>query len=217
MKYSNYGAALLWPLLCVLTPARAAAPVPPPAGPAPVVLAGGKGVLEFIERLRFEDRRENFDFNAAAHSPTDDSWFVQRFRVGLTWKQSAAFSLQVQLQDAREWGAERPTVPFILGAEGDDALDLRLASLTWGDPKKDPLVFTLGRQILALGEERLVGVGEWNNFSRTFDAGKLVWNVAPGSTTATFFLGSVVYVQGTTLGDGWKFNTSTTNDIFGGA
>jgi hypothetical protein len=182
-----------------------------------VVFDGGKGVFEFIERLRFEDRRQNFDFSSSAHSPTDDSWFVQRFRVGLTWKQSAAFSLQVQLQDAREWGAERPAVPFILGAEGDDALDLRLAALTWGDPKKDPLVFTLGRQLLVLGEERLVGVGEWNNFSRTFDAGKLVWNIAPGRTTATLFLGSVVYVQGTSLGEGWKFNRSTTNDSFGGA
>jgi len=177
----------------------------------------GHGVFEFIERLRFEDRQENFDFNSAAHSPTDDSWFVQRFRAGLTWKSSADFSLQVQLQDVREWGSERPKVPFILGAEGNDALDLRIASVTWGDPKKTPVVFTLGRQVLSFGEERLVGPGDWNNFARTFDAGKLTWSIVPGKTTATLYRQQ----RGPTsrarnLGDGWKFDHSSSNDIFSG-
>jgi len=222
MKYSTYGAALLLPLLSPLTLARAAEVAPasaPAAAPAtlkPVTFDDGKGVFDFTERLRFENRRDNFDFNSAAHSPTDDNWFVQRFRAGLTWKQSADFSLQVQLQDAREWGSERPKVPFILGAEGNDPLDLRLASITVGDPKKSPVVFTFGRQTILLGEERLVGASEWNNFGRVFDAGKLVWNVVPGQTTATVFVSSVVNVKGTSLGESWKFNSSSADDLFSG-
>jgi hypothetical protein len=78
------------------------------------------------------------------------------------------------------------------------------------------VAFTLGRQILAFGDERLVGPSEWNNFARTFDAGKLVWSVVPGQTTATLFASSVVNVQSTTNGSGWKFDHSSRNDLFSG-
>jgi hypothetical protein len=193
--------------------AEAAGPVPLPT---PITFDDGRGTFEIVERLRFEDRQNNFDFDSVGHSPTDDSWFVQRFRVGLTWKADATTLLQLQLQDSREWGAERPTVPFILGAEGNDTLDLRLAAITFGDPKKSPVVFTLGRQVLAFGDERLVGPSEWNNFARTFDAGKLVWAVVPGQTTATIFVSSVVSVQGTTSGSGWNFDHSSSRDLFSG-
>ena len=189
-----------------------AAPVASPA----ITFGDGHGTIEVIERLRFESRENTFDFDSTAHAPTDDSWFVQRLRLGLAWKADAGWSAQVQLQDARELGSERPKVPFILGAEGNDALDLRLATLTWGDPKKSPIVFTLGRQILALGEERLVGASEWNNFARTFDAAKLVWAAVPGRTTVTAFAGSVVHVEGTTSGSGWKFDRASADDLFGG-
>ena len=217
MKFSTIGAVLLLPLLGVLTPVQAApAPAAAPATLKPITFDGGKGVFDFTERLRFEYRRDNFDFNSGAHSPTDDNWLVQRFRAGLAWKPSAELAFQVQVQDAREWGSERPKVPFILGAEGNDTLDLRLASLTYGDPKKSPVVFTLGRQTILLGEERLVGASEWNNFGRVFDAAKALWNITPGKTTATFFVSSVVNVEGTNLGDGWKFDHSSSNDLFSG-
>jgi len=201
--------------LC-LTPWLTAQPSPAPAVPHAVTFDNGRGTFEFIERLRYEDRSETFDFNSAAKAPTDGSWFLQRLRLGATWKPVTDLSLQIQLQDARELGSDRPKVPFILGAEGNDALDLRLASITWGNPKSSPVVLTFGRQILSLGEERLVGSSEWNNFARTFDAGKLVWTVVPAKTTATVFLGSVVNIEGTTSGTGWRFDHSSTKDLFGG-
>jgi hypothetical protein len=209
MKHAIYRATFLFSLFNPLRPACA-------AGVPPLTFDGGRGVFDFTERLRFEDRQDNFDFNSAAHSPTDGSWYEQRFRAGVTWKPSGTLALQVQLQDSRELGSERPKVPFILGAEGNDALNLRLASVTWGDPKKSPVVFTLGRQILAFGDERLVGPSEWNNFARTFDAGKLVWSVVPGQTVATVFVGSVVNIGAQTSGQGWRFDHSSTNDMFSG-
>ena len=187
-----------------------------PAAPRAITFDDGRGNVEVTERLRFESRDNNFDFDSSAHSVTDDSWFVQRLRLGFGWKADAGWSLQVQLQDARELGSERPKVPFILGAEGNDALDLRLAAITWGDPKKSPVVFTLGRQILAFGEERLVGSSEWNNFARTFDAAKLVWAAVPSRTTATLFVSSVVNIEGITSGESWKSDHSSINDLFSG-
>lgn len=199
-------------VLCCLAAAFAALP----EKLAPVTFDQGRGVIDFNERLRFENRADNFDFDSAAHSPTDDSWFVQRIRLGATWKPDADWTLQLQLQDAREWGSERPNVPFILGAEGNDALDIRLASVTWGDPKNSPVVATLGRQVIMLGDERFVGASEWNNFARTFDAGKVVWSIIPDRTTATLFVSSVVNIEGTTSGQGWKSNHSSGNDLFSG-
>jgi hypothetical protein len=176
----------------------------------------GRGTLEVVERLRYEDRAETFDFDSATHSVTDGSWFVQRLRVGAIWKAAPDWLVQVQLQDAREWGSDRPKVPFILGAEGNNALNLRLASITWGDQKTSPVQFTLGRQTLVLGEERLVGIGDWNNFSRTFDAGKLVWAIVPAKTSLTAFVSSVVTMQPTTSGASWQLNRSSTDDLFSG-
>lgn len=193
------------------------AAAPASAAPSPLSFDSGRGTFEFLERLRYEDRANNFDFDAVGHSPTDDSWFVQRFRAGFTWKLDAETSFQLQLQDAREFGSERPKVPFILGAEGNDALDLRLAAVIFGDPKTSRVVATLGRQTILLGEERLAGASEWNNFARTFDAIKVSWAVTPGQTTATLFVSSVVNIQGTTSGEGWKFDRSSTDDLFGGA
>ncbi len=194
------------------TAGRAAIGAPPP-----LTFAEGRGTFEIVERLRFEDRSDNFDFDAHAHSPTDDSWWVQRLRLGATWKASSEVVFQAQLQDAREWNSERPKVPFILGAEGDEPLNLHLASVTFGNAKTSPVTFTLGRQNIALGEERLVGPGEWNNFARVFDAGKLVWAIVPNQVTATLFVSSVVNVQPTTSGESWKFEHSSTNDLFSGA
>lgn len=187
-----------------------------PATLPPLSFDEGHGSIDIIERLRFEDRQNNFDFNSAASAPTDDSWFVQRLRLGLSYGNSPDWSLRIQLQDAREFDSNRPKVPFILGAEGNEYLNLRLASVTWGDPKKSPVTFTLGRQLLAIGGERLVGSSEWNNFARSFDAAKAVWTIAPGKTTATAFVGSVVNMAQSTSGDGWKFDKSTTKDLLSG-
>ncbi|MGH2927241.1 MAG: alginate export family protein, partial [Solirubrobacteraceae bacterium] len=176
----------------------------------------GKGSISVNDRLRWEDRENNFDFDSSANAPTDGTWLLQRFRVGAAWKPESDLSLQVQLQDVREWGSDRPKVPFIQGAEGNEPLNLHVASLTYGTPK-DPFQFTVGRQVISLGEERLVGPGEWNNFARVFDAGKLVWNMVPGKATTTFFVSSVVNVEPTTSGAPWKLEHSNANDLFSGA
>jgi hypothetical protein len=212
MKTLSRSAIFASTLMLTVGAARAAAP----SGPQPITFDEGRGTIEVIERLRYEDRDNTVDFNSAAHAATDDSWFVQRIRLGATWKPDPLWSIQVQLQDAREWGSERPNVPFIAGSEGDDPLDLRLAAVTWGDPKKSPFVLTVGRQLLGLGEERLVGSSEWNNFARTFDAIKGVWSLDPGKSTVTAFASSVVTVRPTTSGQDWEFNHSSMDDLFGG-
>lgn len=130
----------------------------------PLCFLDGKICIDIQERIRFEGRENTFDFNSAVDSLTDDVFFLQRFRIGIAIKPVDWLKLYAQGQDAQEWGSDRPDIPGTLGAEGDDNFDLRQAYVQIG-PKSFNL--TLGRQVLAYGDERLIGPGEWNNITRT--------------------------------------------------
>jgi len=125
----------------------------------------------FQARARGEYRNNVYDFNYQLDSKTDDHWLLHRIRLGIEWQPLDWLHVAVQGQDVRESFSDRADVPLRQGAEGDDAFDLRLASLEFGNPKR--LSLKLGRQLLSYGDERLVGPLEWLNFSRTFDAVKL--------------------------------------------
>ncbi len=143
--------------------------------PNPLSFYGGKLTVDVQERIRWEARENNFDFNANARSPADDNWFLNRFRIGLLLKPVPWLKLYAQGQDSREWNSDRADLPGLLGAEGDDSLDLRQGYIEIGDANRFPLVLKVGRQVLSYGDERLVGGFDWNNFGRTFDAAKLRW------------------------------------------
>src|SRR5690242_13156346 len=48
----------------------------------PLSFCNGLFTLDIQERLRWEIRENNFDFNDDLDSLTDDNWFLNRFRVG---------------------------------------------------------------------------------------------------------------------------------------
>ncbi len=141
----------------------------------PLSFLGGALVFDFQERVRWEIRDNNFDFNDAVNALTDDNWFLQRARIGMLVKPCDWFKIYVQGQDSREINSDRPDFPGLLGAEGDDAFDLRQGWFEFGNAKNFPLTLKVGRQILSYGDERLIGAFDWNNIGRTFDAVKLRW------------------------------------------
>src|SRR5215212_4290558 len=49
----------------------------------PLCLLDGRICLDLEERLRWEIRDNNFDFDDSINSITDDNWFLQRFRIGM--------------------------------------------------------------------------------------------------------------------------------------
>lgn len=163
-------------------------------------------------RVRVESRDANFTFNRTVASPTDDTWWLSRLRVGLKGQLAPTWSTYVQLQDSREIGSARPSVPFVLGSEGDDPLDLRQAYLEY-KAQGGAQVWRVGRQVLTLGDERLVGPLEWNNFSRSFDAVRVTFpKVGRGMDV---FASSVVRIQ-PGAGAGWRANHSSRHDTFAG-
>ncbi len=148
-------------------------PVTPiaPAPSNPLSFFDGKLIFDFEEKLRFEVRENNFDFNSGKDALTDDSWLLEHTRLGMAIKPTPWLKFYVQGQDAREFDSDRPNVPGVLGAEGDDTFDFRQAYIELGTDKG--LSLKVGRQLLTYGDERIIGPLEWNNFSRTWDAAKL--------------------------------------------
>lgn len=141
----------------------------------PLSFFDGKLVFDAQERLRWENRSNNFDFNSAARSVTDGNWFEQRFRLGMLVQPVEWLKLYVQGQDSREFNGLRGNIPGANAAEGDDAFDFRQAYIEISDYDKCPFGLKVGRQILSYGDERLVGAFDWNNFGRTFDAAKVTY------------------------------------------
>jgi hypothetical protein len=152
------------------------APAPPtPSGYAPITFLDGKLTVDVQEKMRFEGRENNFDFNSDVNGPQDATWLLQRFRLGLGYQLTDWLKIYAQGQDVRELGGSRNNdigSPGSFGSEGDDSFDLLKAYVQLGDLKKG-FSATLGRQFLSYGDQRLVGPLEWLNQARTFDAIKL--------------------------------------------
>ena len=160
----------------------------------PLTFDNGKLTLDFNERVRVESRNNTFDFNSATNTVIDDNFILTRLRAGAKFTFTPKFSLYGQLQDSREFDSKRMNVPIVNAAEGDDPVNLRQLYADIGDPRDDVFTLRLGRQVLAYGDERLVGGFEWNNIARTFDALKVVYNAAASKTTVDAFAAHVVTV-----------------------
>ncbi len=185
-------------------------PEPKKADPLPLLsFADGKIIFDVQERLRWEVRDNNFDFNRGVNAVTDDGWLLQRFRVGLMLKPTPWLKIYAQGQDSREFFSGRPLIPGASGAEGDDSFDLRQAYLEIGDYSKCPWDLKVGRQILSYGDERLVGAFDWNNFGRTFDAAKLTYKTK--GFTIDAFTSTPVVITSKNFNQSDLFNGTETN------
>lgn len=138
-----------------------------------LTFANGHLTLDFEERLRWEIRDNNRDFDKSVNDVRDDGWVLSRFRLGLAVKPADWLKIYAQVQDTREWFGGRGNVPGINGVEGGDYFDLRQLYVELGNVKQFPLTLTVGRQPLNYGDNRLVADSKWGNFGRTYDGVKL--------------------------------------------
>ncbi len=152
-------------------PAAGATQAPAPS-PAPAVIPWPNRlntVLPAWIRVRadFRERMEGVD-NAGFVQSRDDLYWLTRLRLNTTVAASKQLSFQVQLQDAR---VGRKTVGST-AAPFKATLDVRTAFSDIG-AATGRATMRVGRQELALGDQRLVGHANWLNAARTFDAARL--------------------------------------------
>lgn len=164
-------------------------------------------------RVRGEWRENNYDFDNGTDSLTDDQWLLTRLRLGVDLKPVPWLRFHVEGQDAREFFSDRPNVLGQLGAEGDDAFDLRQAYVEIGDPKH--LSVTLGRQELSYGDNRLISRSPWKNVSQSFDAVKV--HVTGDKWWLDAFTSSVVrFREGEFNQSDWLGEGDARNEFFSG-
>ena len=77
----------------------------------PLSFADGLITIDIQERLRWELKDNNFDFNDAIRTINDDNWLLQRARIGVKVKPSSWLTFYSQAQDSREVLSDRADFP----------------------------------------------------------------------------------------------------------
>lgn len=136
------------------------------------------------DRVRFEGHRA-FQFDP----DQNEAYMASRLRLRVGIQPTPKFRLFVEAQDSRTaW-----TNPALRLPNATDHFDLRRAQIVVGDEKKGWWDLSVGRQEFAFGTERLIGINQWSNISRSYDAVKLA--IHHGGNRVDIFSASVVVVD----------------------
>lgn len=114
---------------------------------------------------------------------------LERLRLGARFHPTDWFVGYVQVHDTRSLGL----VTKDISANMKDTFDIRQALISL---RKGNAQLIVGRQPLKFGDERLIGISDWTNVSRTFDALDLRYG---GANRVDFFTSSVVNICATCL------------------
>lgn len=120
---------------------------------------------------------------------------IQRTRLNVDAKIDEKTKAYIQVQDSRAWGSDgtsdgggtgqdnASTTTTISGTTAtssttvnSESTDIKQAYVQFDSIADQPLSLKLGRQVMAYGDQRLVGGFEWSNTARSFDALKLMYN-----------------------------------------
>jgi len=106
-----------------------------------------------------------------SRTPVNGSWDTftsMRTRIALRAILEGHVRVFIQVQDVRFFGEEGNT----LGDGSADSFDLHQGYLELGSVPKVEGVLRVGRQEMALGEQRLVGAVDWAQQARSFDGAR---------------------------------------------
>ena len=124
------------------------------------------GEIEFEPLIQVRPRLEAHTGRDGDASGGEAFAISQRSRLGARLSAGTVAAL-VQFQDVRVWGTEENTLTDFSA----DAIDVHQANLAWTPTKA--LTLMVGRQEIALHEQRLVGTVNWTQQARSFDAARL--------------------------------------------
>lgn len=157
-------------------------------------------------RVRHVDMN-NYDMDSNAGDASNTT--TQRTRVNVDAKVNETTKAYISLQDTRNWGSEANTATtgnetVTQNAAKDvtatgQAVDVSQAYVQLDKLAGQPLSLKLGRQILAYGDQRLVGHFEWSDNARRFDALKLMYNT--DAVTVDFFMANLKEAGSANPGD----------------
>lgn len=133
----------------------------------------------------------------------DNDYFLFREKLHVGWTPAPSLKLYLEGRGAQAESDTREPSP------GQDVFDLFQAYVEWGDPAVFPLSLKVGRQEMTYGDQRFIGLTDWSNTGRSFDAARLRYQASKKSWI-DLFTGRVVIPR-----DDY-FNESNSNDQFSG-
>ncbi len=189
------------------------------AGGAASAAAGDLGLSERLDRMarglfigpiRFRhEYRDDHDFRRDVDD--SDNRDLLKVRGGLDARPLDPIRVRVQLGMTRSWGRNKVDRQAKIDAFGQDQIDLFEGFCEVGPFPGVPVSVRVGRQVLAYGEERLVGPLEFVQNARTWDAVKVLFGWDGLSIDAWW--GRLVLFEGP---DDHNFNRPIdTTDFFG--
>ncbi len=110
------------------------------------------------------------DFSATGGHSSDNRMLLRTF-VHVGYDPTSWLNFYAEGRDSRGFWDEPNPNPDL------DTADLHQAFVQIGNPEIFPLIAKIGRQELSYGDERLIGISDWTNVRRTFDAAKLRYEV----------------------------------------
>jgi hypothetical protein len=132
---------------------------------------------EFPNWLHFsgEYRIRPEDHTAYSFTPgNNDGLVLSRLRLNLEFTPTPWFHAFVQAQDSEAPAIAQNHITTSI----KNVFDLRQAYVQFQNGEKGWFRFRVGRQELRYGQERLIGVSDWTNAPRVFDAFRLVLGTA---------------------------------------
>lgn len=177
----------------------------------PLSFADGLGTFDVQIRERVELRDNWIDFNSKTNT-RDDMGLLERLRLGLMLKPTDTVTLYGQLQDSRTFFDDaRSVAPNAPGSQrefitNNDPIALRQLYAKVDQLFGEPVSLQLGRQVLAYGDERLIGGFDWDNNARTFDAARVRYQQKDYSVDA--------FAAYPVLHQSQDFDNPETNDLF---
>jgi hypothetical protein len=131
-----------------------------------------------------------------------NAYELMRERLHLGWMPWEWVEVYGELQDSTSFNDDRQPSP------DNDHYTLRQAFASLGNPQDFPLMAKVGRQELIYGDQRLIGVADWLNFGRTYDAAKMRYQ------TSNLWVDA--FVSQPVLPDLHGFDTSDSHDKLSG-
>src|SRR6267143_6896060 len=125
---------------------------------------------QFRARYEHAEYLGPVDFSATGGHSSDNRMLLRTF-VHVGYDPTTWLNFYAEGRDSRGYWDEPNPNPDL------DTLDLHQAFVRVGNPQLFPLIAKVGRQELSYGVERLIGISDWTNVRRTFDAAKLRYEV----------------------------------------
>lgn len=170
-----------------------------------LVLAGAASLhAQDAVRLSFDgELRLRGEWDGRSVAGRADAVTLSRVRLAVRADLASWIRAYAQLQDARAWGTEGSTV------DGSaDLLDMHQAFAELGTKA---IAGRLGRQEIALGDERLIGAVGWSNTGRVFDGVRLL-GATSGIAWQAFWMNVVERDAVLPLGPDPQLNQGIDND-----